>query len=636
MGTIKFVFFHLITCFAILANTQVVPQTFVSMWRNTFGSSSPPGAMYDPILAARTGRAGASQQASQFPRILPRNRQILGITRGASMREVDELSNLNSVCSVPSLSPCVPIAGCTAATAVADKALCICPAGYSGDGRKPELGGEGCVNIDECALNLHECDLPMQECIDFQGYYECKCKSGYELLPNGKICVDIDECDSPSLNNCDDDVSLCHNLEGSYRCDCKDATMIMDYTTGKCRDLNECVDFNGIMNPCEQVCINQDKGVSCGCIAGFKLRADGKSCEDVDECLNDSLHKCDPQGVISKCVNSVGGYSCQCNNDLGYITSKDGISCKNLDECLTFPYICGGDLSCCQDLAPPERFACSMPIEEKGIVNSTIFNNAVGAVSSPLREAYNMPFAAVSMAPVAFANFTNTLSKVTTNLVTMPITGLLSGFGDKSNLFQDSYVGGEVGKYRRLSSEKMSSNLNSNPYEDWQNVDDNKNVLKVVANNQTFYEIQDKLIELYYMQDKSSQNLSIVGNGLLRSPLVGKEKALFDVTAIVGSQVRAGGIASDILPAGRQYTCPFGFDLGSDLYRAKVRENTKYPPNGVSKFRISTSGEELRGIQPRYVPLGGIENSKATFNEVGHWYAGLKKVPFEVVSTALG
>lgn len=270
---------------------------------------------------------------------------------------------LNGVCAILTLNPCVPLAKCVPTVPIIGKAVCICPSGYGGDGKKAEHGGQGCVNVDECRSGLHTCDLHSQECLDTQGSYECRCKPGFAMAPNGKLCLDIDECQQPSLNTCDPKTSVCHNLEGSFRCDCIDPTKVVDEFTGICKDMDECTYMNGAMNPCEQICIDQIGGVSCGCRPGYRLKPDGTSCEDVDECVDPHLHSCDPHGVISRCVNTVGGYNCECNRELGYETASDGKTCTNLDECSEYPYICGGGSSCCKDLAPPQRFACTIPTD---------------------------------------------------------------------------------------------------------------------------------------------------------------------------------------------------------------------------------------------------------------------------------
>ncbi|KAG5281490.1 hypothetical protein AALO_G00072830 [Alosa alosa] len=80
-----------------------------------------------------------------------------------------------------------------------------CPAGYtSEDGT--------CVDIDECAQRK-----PCQhECRNTVGSYRCQCPPGYQLMPNGRTCKDIDECAVQGvqcgLNQ------MCFNTRGGYQC----------------------------------------------------------------------------------------------------------------------------------------------------------------------------------------------------------------------------------------------------------------------------------------------------------------------------------------------------------------------------------------------------------------------------------
>eukprot|EP00922_Rhytidocystis_sp_ex-Travisia-forbesii_P016855 GHVS01025160.1.p1 GENE.GHVS01025160.1~~GHVS01025160.1.p1 ORF type:complete len:559 (-),score=95.84 GHVS01025160.1:56-1732(-) len=268
---------------------------------------------------------------------------------------------LGGVCSVAYLNPCSDAASCDPSVPIIGEAVCRCPEGFGGDGKKQSHGGTGCVNIDECSTGFHNCDLRTQICQDTAGSYECLCRPGHFLAPDNMTCLDIDECSLPHLNRCDERFTRCRNTAGSFECDCLDASMLKDAVTGICRDLNECDDLDGIMNPCQQTCHNQIGGVLCSCREGYTLMSDGRSCEDIDECTT-GQHVCDPTGVVSVCENTQGSYNCICNKSEGY-KNVDNVSCINFDECSEFPFICGGSESCCRDLPPPRKFACTMPIQ---------------------------------------------------------------------------------------------------------------------------------------------------------------------------------------------------------------------------------------------------------------------------------
>ncbi|XP_023814399.1 hemicentin-1 [Oryzias latipes] len=80
-----------------------------------------------------------------------------------------------------------------------------CPVGYTNkDGT--------CVDVDECLLRK-----PCQhECRNTVGSFQCLCPPGYQLLPNGKSCKDIDECSEQGIQ-CGHN-QMCFNTRGGYQC----------------------------------------------------------------------------------------------------------------------------------------------------------------------------------------------------------------------------------------------------------------------------------------------------------------------------------------------------------------------------------------------------------------------------------
>lgn len=53
------------------------------------------------------------------------------------------------------------------------------------------------------------------KCVNIEGSFRCVCDSGYRSGPDGKHCMDIDECAS---NPCQH--GKCYNSPGSFRCEC--------------------------------------------------------------------------------------------------------------------------------------------------------------------------------------------------------------------------------------------------------------------------------------------------------------------------------------------------------------------------------------------------------------------------------
>ena len=69
------------------------------------------------------------------------------------------------------------------------------------------------MDVNECEANSGKgpCD---HTCLNLNGSFACTCNPGYRLAPDGKSCVDIDECSS---NPCS---QKCSNAPGTYSCAC--------------------------------------------------------------------------------------------------------------------------------------------------------------------------------------------------------------------------------------------------------------------------------------------------------------------------------------------------------------------------------------------------------------------------------
>ncbi|KAK7912871.1 hypothetical protein WMY93_013082 [Mugilogobius chulae] len=81
--------------------------------------------------------------------------------------------------------------------------------------------GRTCVDVDECAAGTAVCPR-FRKCINTFGSYICKCHDGFDLqYINGKYqCIDVDEC-SLGQNQCNR-FATCYNTPGSYKCKCKE------------------------------------------------------------------------------------------------------------------------------------------------------------------------------------------------------------------------------------------------------------------------------------------------------------------------------------------------------------------------------------------------------------------------------
>ncbi|XP_064593152.1 EGF-containing fibulin-like extracellular matrix protein 2 isoform X1 [Zonotrichia leucophrys gambelii] len=192
------------------------------------------------------------------------------------------------------------------------------------DGRCPPGFGPApdgtCADVDECA-GPPPC-RPSQECINVRGGFECRCPPGYRHRDTE--CVDEDECQFRWCQH------SCANSPGAFSCRCHPG-FSLGPDGRSCLDVDEC----SMGARCSQRCLNTFGSFRCRCRAGFALGPDGHRCLDVDECRGEV--RCQ-----HRCQNLPGGFSCVCPP--GY-TEEEGL-CKDRDECSEGSHGCGGAQSC--------------------------------------------------------------------------------------------------------------------------------------------------------------------------------------------------------------------------------------------------------------------------------------------------
>ncbi|XP_063059788.1 endosialin [Engraulis encrasicolus] len=144
-----------------------------------------------------------------------------------------------------------------------------------------------------------------------QSGYRCTCAHGYLLAPDGRSCVDIDECQQAPCPQ------LCVNAPGTFECRCLEGYRPDE--NGDCVDVDECLE-----DSCEQICVNTVGSFECHCADGYtQVPEDPVRCQDVDEC--ESASSC---GQV--CRNYQGGFECQC--DEGYELEDDYYTCRALED----------------------------------------------------------------------------------------------------------------------------------------------------------------------------------------------------------------------------------------------------------------------------------------------------------------
>ncbi|XP_074541453.1 thrombomodulin-like [Halichoeres trimaculatus] len=190
-----------------------------------------------------------------------------------------------------------------------------------------------------------------QVCFRQGDTYTCACDGGFKLAPDGRSCVDVNDCTDE--RQCPGDNFKCENTLGGFRCVCEDGYKL---TGGACVDVDECVSA-----PCEHLCTNTPGSYRCHCYDGYKEDSEAPykcklhcgEAECAAECDPNDLFQCYcPEGYISEeragstvcididecaffycdqgCKNTFGGYICSCSR--GYTLVGQYKCIKNDDD----------------------------------------------------------------------------------------------------------------------------------------------------------------------------------------------------------------------------------------------------------------------------------------------------------------
>ena len=82
--------------------------------------------------------------------------------------------------------------------------------------------------------------------------------------------------------------------------------------------MNEC---NLGTDNCGGTCTNTIGSFECGCIEGFQLNSNGRTCSDINECASSNNGGCS-----QTCSNTVGSFVCGCES--GFTLQADGFTCE--------------------------------------------------------------------------------------------------------------------------------------------------------------------------------------------------------------------------------------------------------------------------------------------------------------------
>ncbi|XP_014802303.1 PREDICTED: hemicentin-1 [Calidris pugnax] len=201
---------------------------------------------------------------------------------------------------------------------------CVCPRGYRSQGV-----GRPCVDINECDQVPKPCAF---QCTNTPGSFKCVCPPGQHLLGDGKSCAGLERLPnygayynsynyaqfSPVRDNYQPQQYYRHssNLYSSFS-EYRNSRIPFSRTRRTIRETcpegyearnDRCVDIDECetRDICQHECRNTLGSYQCTCPAGYRLTPNGKTCQDIDECLEQNIN-C---GSNQMCFNMRGSYQC--------------------------------------------------------------------------------------------------------------------------------------------------------------------------------------------------------------------------------------------------------------------------------------------------------------------------------------
>ncbi|XP_039213555.1 hemicentin-1 isoform X2 [Crotalus tigris] len=201
---------------------------------------------------------------------------------------------------------------------------CVCPRGYRYQGV-----GRPCMDINECEQVPKPCAY---QCANIPGSFKCICPPGQHLLGDGKSCAGLERFPnygtyynsynyaqfSPMRDNYRPQQYIRHssNLYSSYS-EYRNSRIPISRTRRNVREPcpegyearnNKCVDIDECENRgvCQHECRNTLGSYQCFCPSGYRTMPNGKTCQDIDECLEQNIY-CGPNRM---CFNMKGSYQC--------------------------------------------------------------------------------------------------------------------------------------------------------------------------------------------------------------------------------------------------------------------------------------------------------------------------------------
>ncbi|XP_008409358.1 fibulin-1 isoform X2 [Poecilia reticulata] len=232
------------------------------------------------------------------------------------------------------------------------------------NGQKHANDNNDCASLPLISSSM-TCRIAQEQCC-VSVLEDNMCSTGINVAKDQGVCDSLlaGTCETKTTKTCCDccllgkeaqelNIPCDHNLSVGYQCSLVSRACCMDGASdnqtaalGQSELPNQdgsagvAVGVDPCKGKCDHVCVGID---SCACMKGYKLKPDGRSCEDINECL---LGSSNCRGG-ERCINTEGSFRCmrEVSCGTGYELTENN-DCKDIDECETGIHNCGEQFTC--------------------------------------------------------------------------------------------------------------------------------------------------------------------------------------------------------------------------------------------------------------------------------------------------